>query len=478
LYVTPSVERVLGMSPSELVGKIVYDLVEADQCVFFKRALADASQGALVCLRHSFRNASGGAVQAVTNFYPDRGGSDERALYPYRAVVCQTNEYASEQARRSRAGLPPPNPDAPAFGLAPTTNNPAPPPIYHLRPLAREISGLTTKSLVAAAASTSRAGGEGHGGAGDNTAETFQAKTSTFKSLLTHPSQVNDSAFGHTDESGEDQSWMFDLHSLRLQVRLSFCSVCLGPKSCVASCLYMQNRKLKEELDALESAVDRKKKRRARLESGDDGRRFSSTASSSSATAPHQESSASVSSSTSSPWQSEQQQQPGAGGAGGSAASGSGGRKPPRQCANCGRLDSPEWRKGPDGQRNLCNRCGLRWSKAQSIAKAAAAAAAATASVAASSSSMSTPTPTPTPLTALNPALASSSDSTSVGSSNLMTPIAGLPPSPYDSVGSSSNAGLPPGLSSSYAASISAEPPSVMTPPPFYNSSYPPSKEL
>ncbi|KAJ5544081.1 MADB protein [Penicillium frequentans] len=34
-----------------------------------------------------------------------------------------------------------------------------------------------------------------------------------------------------------------------------------------------------------------------------------------------------------------------------------------RMCALCRVTESPEWRKGPEGKRNLCNRCGLRWSK-------------------------------------------------------------------------------------------------------------------
>ncbi|KAI8817192.1 uncharacterized protein EV422DRAFT_542800 [Fimicolochytrium jonesii] len=33
------------------------------------------------------------------------------------------------------------------------------------------------------------------------------------------------------------------------------------------------------------------------------------------------------------------------------------------QCAQCGTHISPEWRKGPDNQRNLCNACGLRYAK-------------------------------------------------------------------------------------------------------------------
>ncbi|KAJ3548749.1 hypothetical protein NMY22_g1140 [Coprinellus aureogranulatus] len=32
-------------------------------------------------------------------------------------------------------------------------------------------------------------------------------------------------------------------------------------------------------------------------------------------------------------------------------------------CMACGRADSPEWRKGPQGPKTLCNACGLRWAK-------------------------------------------------------------------------------------------------------------------
>jgi PAS domain S-box-containing protein len=34
-----------------------------------------------------------------------------------------------------------------------------------------------------------------------------------------------------------------------------------------------------------------------------------------------------------------------------------------RDCANCHTRVTPEWRKGPSGQRDLCNSCGLRWAK-------------------------------------------------------------------------------------------------------------------
>ncbi|OAA71731.1 Zinc finger domain-containing protein, GATA-type [Akanthomyces lecanii RCEF 1005] len=34
-----------------------------------------------------------------------------------------------------------------------------------------------------------------------------------------------------------------------------------------------------------------------------------------------------------------------------------------RDCANCHRQNTPEWRRGPSGKRDLCNRCGLQWAK-------------------------------------------------------------------------------------------------------------------
>ncbi|KAK2768539.1 blue light receptor [Arachnomyces sp. PD_36] len=41
--------------------------------------------------------------------------------------------------------------------------------------------------------------------------------------------------------------------------------------------------------------------------------------------------------------------------------------KPPKEyeCQRCGKCSSPEWRKGPNGPKTLCNACGLRWSKEQ-----------------------------------------------------------------------------------------------------------------
>ncbi|KAL2834871.1 hypothetical protein BDW59DRAFT_392 [Aspergillus cavernicola] len=36
---------------------------------------------------------------------------------------------------------------------------------------------------------------------------------------------------------------------------------------------------------------------------------------------------------------------------------------PPGRCHSCNRAETPEWRRGPDGARTLCNACGLHYAK-------------------------------------------------------------------------------------------------------------------
>lgn len=36
---------------------------------------------------------------------------------------------------------------------------------------------------------------------------------------------------------------------------------------------------------------------------------------------------------------------------------------PPGRCHSCNRDETPEWRRGPDGARTLCNACGLHYAK-------------------------------------------------------------------------------------------------------------------
>ncbi|KAG0946851.1 hypothetical protein G6F57_004445 [Rhizopus arrhizus] len=42
----------------------------------------------------------------------------------------------------------------------------------------------------------------------------------------------------------------------------------------------------------------------------------------------------------------------------------------PKMCAQCQSTDSPEWRKGPNGPKELCNACGLRYAKTLAVKKA------------------------------------------------------------------------------------------------------------
>jgi len=35
----------------------------------------------------------------------------------------------------------------------------------------------------------------------------------------------------------------------------------------------------------------------------------------------------------------------------------------PGRCHSCNRAETPEWRRGPDGARTLCNACGLHYAK-------------------------------------------------------------------------------------------------------------------
>jgi len=46
---------------------------------------------------------------------------------------------------------------------------------------------------------------------------------------------------------------------------------------------------------------------------------------------------------------------------------------PPGRCHSCNRIDTPEWRRGPDGARTLCNACGLHYAKLERKRNASAA---------------------------------------------------------------------------------------------------------
>ncbi|EEH06984.1 conserved hypothetical protein [Histoplasma capsulatum G186AR] len=53
----------------------------------------------------------------------------------------------------------------------------------------------------------------------------------------------------------------------------------------------------------------------------------------------------------------------GGGFAGGDTKKRRGKAAPPGRCHSCNRAETPEWRRGPDGARTLCNACGLHYAK-------------------------------------------------------------------------------------------------------------------
>ena len=42
-------------------------------------------------------------------------------------------------------------------------------------------------------------------------------------------------------------------------------------------------------------------------------------------------------------------------------------KKPRLECRNCGRVNTPQWRIGPDGPKTLCNACGVHYRKFKSL---------------------------------------------------------------------------------------------------------------
>ncbi|GAA5957348.1 hypothetical protein JCM8115_006964 [Rhodotorula mucilaginosa] len=131
---------------------------------------------------------------------------------------------------------------------------------------------------------------------------TAPAFQSTFKTLV-HPSSVSDNVFDEL-ETRRPTSWQFELHQLQ-----------------------NMNKKLRDEKEYL--IATRRKRGSASQSDSSKSRQSGKARRTSSETGSQASSNAN------------------------------------RICQNCGRTDSPEWRSGPNGNKTLCNACGLRWAKSQ-----------------------------------------------------------------------------------------------------------------
>lgn len=309
LYNTPTVKNVIGHDSERIQGTSLYEIIDKKEKPQLSKALSDAASGRPTRLRHKLRNAKGNMVDVITNFFPN-----SQPLIPMKAVagvvypsiIAQTNEYASEMRRRATNKLPVMSPattpslSRPGYTRAPSSVRD----MIVTTPRGSGDSGSDSSDSPKEGGSgrgSSRSGSASASGGSDSSApSTFSAIPSTFKALIQHPSAQSDNVFDELDTT-RTTSWQYELHQLKLT-----------------------NKKLKEELHMLQAAKRKRKKKEER------------------------ELLAGMSGSASSP------------GAGSSSAS----NTSIKTCANCGRTDSPEWRVGPSGARNLCNACGLRWAKA------------------------------------------------------------------------------------------------------------------
>jgi len=317
LYNTPSIKNVVGHDSERIQGTSLYELTDRKERAQLSKALTDAAGGKSSRLRHKLRNAKGQMVDVITNFYPN-----SQPLIPkkavagvvYPSIIAQTNEYASEMRRRATMGV---NKQLAAMSPVPTPTSASRPGYTRAPSSVRDMIVTTPRGSGddgsdssdspkgGSQGSGSRSGSASASGGSDSSApSTFSAIPSTFKALIQHPSTQSDNVFDELDTT-RTTSWQYELHQLKLT-----------------------NKKLKEELHMLQAAKRKRKKKEERelLQGGATG--------------------------ASSP-------------AGTSAAAASALNNPAvKTCANCGRTDSPEWRVGPSGARNLCNACGLRWAKA------------------------------------------------------------------------------------------------------------------
>ncbi|KAH6614723.1 PAS domain-containing protein [Chaetomium sp. MPI-SDFR-AT-0129] len=261
LYVSSSAKPLLDLSPRDLEGTSMQDLMRKESRAEFGRVIEKARKGSITGLRHEVLHKRGQLVQALTTFFPGDG---------------------------TEVGMGSPGP---SFLIAQTKL------IKGGRVIAAGKSGATTSGNFTAASAAGPSSDDTTAGSLMKHPSLAQIPATVQASLtVTYPDLSMDS--DSSDEGGDIfaelkttrcTSWQYELRQME-----------------------KVNRLLAEELTQL---MANKKKRKRRK--------------------------------------------------GGGAGFGGNGSGSPvvRDCANCHKRDTPEWRRGPSGNRDLCNSCGLRWAK-------------------------------------------------------------------------------------------------------------------
>lgn len=308
LYNTPTVKAVIGHDADGLRGTSIFDLIESSKAPELLRALQDAAAGKSVRLHHKLRNEKRVFVDCITNFYPNSQAksptqrSSKGLVHP--SIIAQTNEYSSEMRRR--ATLP-----AAKVSSLPGPTGVAGTPGATRPTYLRAESGVIRDMIVSTPEPA-----EGGSDSGSSKEEDREKRSSS------GPNSGSDSSAPSTF-SAIPSTFKTLLHHPSSQNDNVFDELDTTRTTSWQYELHqlkLTNKKLKEELQMLQAAK-RKRKKKEEMQS-----RMEASASPAPQSAP---------------------------------------ANPDQKiCANCGRTDSPEWRVGPSGTRNLCNACGLRWAKA------------------------------------------------------------------------------------------------------------------
>ena len=247
LYNTPTVANVIGHDASKLCGSSIFELVDLPWVSELAQALKDAAAGNSVRLQYKLRNAKGIYVDVVTHFHPNHQlKSTTRKMVAgvvQPSIIAQTNDCSSEMRRvtsKSSQTSSLPN----FFGGAGS------PGTHHSLPkFMRKNTGDTRDLMVTtpeAIGSGDDSGGGSHSGSDRSISGlgSDSSAPSTFSAIpSTYKTLLQHPSLQSNDVFDEldtlrSTSWQYELHQLKLT-----------------------NKKLKEELHMLQAAKRKKRKK-------------------------------------------------------------------------------------------------------------------------------------------------------------------------------------------------------------------------